>query len=133
MKLNLISPALAAIVGLAIASAPLTASAQSTNAAPMSTSTTGTTAAVAPKAKEKSKSSYTAYSGTLSALDATSVTVTTKKGDLKLMVDSTTMVQVDKKKAEFSSFAVGDKVTGSYATGADGTMTAHSLRKKSTK
>jgi hypothetical protein len=137
MKLNLICSALVATVGLALASAPLTTSAQMTNSAPMSSSgtMTGTSTpmmSAAPSKKEK-KGDYTPYMGTISAMDGSSVTVTTKKGDMKLMVDSSTMVQIDHKKAELSSFATGDKVTGSYMTGSDGTMMAHSLRKKSSK
>jgi hypothetical protein len=86
-----------------------------------------------PAPAAKAKSSYTPYSGTISAIDATSVTVTTKKGDLKLAIDTTTKIEVSHKKAAVTDFAVGDKVTGSYATGADGTLTAHSLHKKAAK
>jgi hypothetical protein len=126
MKITFLTPALVAVLGFALAGAPVTVKAQtSTNAtAPAAPSTTST----------KTKSAFTPYKGTISAIDATSVTVTTKKGDLKLAIDATTTFEVSKKKAAATDFAVGDKVTGSYATGADGTtLTAHSLHKKAAK
>jgi hypothetical protein len=98
---------------------------RSAPAAP-STAPKDTAATTAPKEKP----AYTPYKGAISAIDASSVTVTTKKGDVKLAVDTTTIIEVGKKKAALTDFAVGDKVTGSYATGA---MTAHSLRKKAAK
>ena len=126
MKITFLTPALVAVLGFALASAPVTVKAQTaTNA------TTPAAPSTAPKTKEKSE--FTEYKGTISAIDATSVTVTTKKGDVKLMVDATTKIEVSKKKAAITDFAVGDKVTGSYATGADGSLTAHSLRKKAAK
>jgi hypothetical protein len=127
MKITFLTPALVAVLGLALASIPVTVHAQTaTNAtAPAAPST-------APK-KEKKKSDKTQYEGTLSALDATSATVTTKKGDVKLVIDEKTEFKVNKKAAKATDFAVGDKVTGSYVTGADGTLTAHSIHKKTAK
>jgi len=78
MKITIITPALVAVLGLALAGAPMTSKAQSTNAAP----------AAAP-APAKAKSAFTPYKGKISAIDASSVTVTTKKGDLKLTLDAT--------------------------------------------
>jgi uncharacterized protein YdeI (BOF family) len=135
MKNTFVVTAFAAVLGFALASAPVTVKAQSTNAAPANapaTATTGTsTAAKAPK----KKSSYTQIpkGATISAIDASSVTLTTTKGDLKLAIDDKTGFSVDKKKSAVTDFAVGDKVTGSYATNADGTFTAHNIRKKTAK
>lgn len=123
MKIITLSSALAAILGLALACAPVTSHAQSTNA-PSATTATGTTT------PSKKKSKYTQYAGTLKALSAASATVTTKTGDITLTIDSTTNFHVNKKKAASTDFAVGDSVTGSYAKNADGTLTAHSLNKK---
>jgi hypothetical protein len=123
MKFTFLTPALVAVLGLALASVPVTLQAQTA---------TNATAPAAPSTatKTKEKSQYTPYKGSISAMDTTSVTVTTDKGDVKLALDPTTIIQVNKKKAAATDFAVGDKVTGSYTTGADGTLTAHSLRKK---
>jgi Cu/Ag efflux protein CusF len=122
MKINILSSALAAILGLALIGT--TVNAQSTNAAPATSTATSAT---------KEKGDFTPYKGKVSAVDASSVTVTTASGDLKLVVDDTTKVQIAKKKAAITDFAVGDAVTGSYTKNADGTLTAHSLRKKAAK
>ena len=123
MKINILSSALAAILGLALIGTT-TVKAQATATAP-------TTPAAA--SATKSKGDFTPYKGKVSAVDASSVTVTTSSGDLKLAVDDTTKIQVAKKKAAITDFAVGDAVTGSYTKNADGTLTAHSLRKKAAK
>jgi len=122
MKITLLSSALVAIVGLAFIGAPVIASAQTT---------TNATAPAAP-AKEKKKSDYTQIpkGAKISSIDATTVTITTTKGDVKLLIDATTGFEVNKKKATAADFAAGDEVTGSYKTAADGTNTAHNLRKK---
>jgi len=129
MKLSIITPALVAVLGFALASAPATVQAQ-TSTAPAAAPAPAPAATPAPAVAPKTKSAYTTYKGTISAIDATSVTVTTAKGDIKLAIDATTKIEVSHKKAAATAFAVGDKVTGSYTTGADGTLTAHSLRKK---
>jgi hypothetical protein len=79
------------------------------------------------------KTKPTSYAGTLTALDASSVTVTGTRRTLILAVATTTIIQKDGKTATLADFAVGDKVTGSYTTDATGAMTAHSLRKKTPK
>jgi hypothetical protein len=126
MKITRLTPVLATVLGLALASIPATVHAQTaTNAtAPAAPST-------APK-KEKKKSEYTQFpkDAAITAIDATSVTLSSAKGPLTLAIAAETKIEVNKKKAAVTDFAVGDKVTGSYATGADGTLTAHSLRKK---
>jgi len=128
MKITLLTPALMAILGLALAGAPVTAQAQtSTNA--VTTAAPAATPTPAPVKKTKP----TSYAGTLTALDASSVTVTGTKRTLILAVATTTIIQKDGKMATLADFAVGDKVTGSYTTDATGAMTAHSLRKKTPK
>ncbi len=124
MKNIVLSSALVAVLGFALASAPVTAQAQSTNA------TSATAPATAPVKKAKSKSAFTQYKGTLKAISDTSATVTTATGDITLAIDKTTTFKVAKKKAAATDFAVGDAVTGSYATNPDGTFTAHSIHTK---
>jgi hypothetical protein len=121
---NILIPAFVAIVGLALIGAPVTAQAQtSTNAtAPAAPST-------APKVKEK-KAAKVEYKGSITAIDATSVTVANSKKTLTLALTPTTKFKKDKVTATAADFAVGDKVTGSYTTDASGAMTAASLYKK---
>ena len=127
MKNTFAVTALAAVLGLALAGVPVTLKAQSTNAAPAP----ATAPATSTTAKASKKTKYTQYSGTLKTLDAASAVVTTKSGDITLAIDATTTFHVNKKKAAATDFAVGDSVTGSYATGADGTtLTAHTINKK---
>ncbi len=130
MKHIFTSSALVAVLGFVLAGAPVSVHAQSTNAAPATASTDTSTPPAATPKKKKGKSQFTAYTGTLKALSDTSATVTTSKGDITLAIDATTKFQVAKKAAKASDFAVGDAVTGSYATGADGSLTAHSIHKK---
>jgi hypothetical protein len=120
MKNTLLTSALVAILGLAFVGAPLTASAQSTNAP----------AATPTKAKKAAK---TPYKGSITAIDASSVTVASKEKTLTLTLAATTKYAVDKKPATAADFAVGDAVTGSYMTDATGAMTAASLHKKTAK
>ena len=124
MKHNFLITALVAIVGFAFIGAPLKA--QSTNA-PADTSST------APK-KEKKKSDKIQYAGSITAIDASSITVATTKKTLTLAIAPTTKFATkDGKKltpATAADFAVGDAVTGSYSTDASGTLTAASVHKK---
>ena len=126
MKINHLIPAFAAILGLAVASAPVKA--QTTNAAP----------AAAPAAAKATKTKPTSYAGSITAISATSLTVQTKKDSLVLAIGADTKfatIGADKKKtpAQASDFAVGDNVTGSYTKGADGSLTANSVHKKAAK
>ena len=132
MKNTFITSALVAVLGFALASAPVTIKAQTT---PTQTTAATTTGSTTPSKPAKKKSAYTPFpkGSTISAIDATSVTLKTAKGDLKLAIDAKTGFQVDKKKAAATDFAVGDAVTGSYSTGDDGSMTAHNVRKKTAK
>lgn len=116
---NLLITALVAIVGLAFVGAPVHAQAPATAPAPAAK-------------KEHKKSDFTQFpkGAKLSAIDATSATITTAKGDVKLVIDATTGFEVDKKKATAADFAAGDEVTGSYKVNADGTNAAHNIRKK---
>jgi len=132
MKNIIVAPAFAAVLGLALACAPVTLKAQTT---PTSTPAATSTGSTTPSKPAKKKSAYTPFpkGAKISAMDATSITLTTTKGDLKLAIDDKTGFAVDKKKSAATDFAVGDVVTGSYATNADGTFTAHNVRKKTAK
>ena len=124
MKITFLTPALVALLGLALAGAPVTAQAQSTN----STIASAPTSTAAP-AKVK-KSTKTPYTGSITAIDATSVTVASTKKTLTLAITPKTTFKKDKATATIADFAVGDQVTGSYSTDAAGAMTANSLHKK---
>jgi hypothetical protein len=121
MKITFLTPALVAILGLALASVPVTAQAQtSTNAA--------------PSAPAKVKSTKpTEYRGSITAIDASSVTVASSKKTLTLAIAATTTFLKDGKTATLADFAVCDKVSGSYTKDATGAMTAYSLHKKTPK
>ena len=125
---NLLITALVAIVGFAFIGAPVTAQAQTaTNA------TAPAAASTAPKVKEKGekkKSDKTPYSGSITAIDASSLTVASTKKTLTLAIAPTTTFKKDKAAATVADFAVGDKITGSYTTDASGAMTAASIHKK---
>jgi hypothetical protein len=125
MKLNLHSPALVAILGLALTSLPITLHAQTPATAPAP-------AADTPSTTSTKKSKPTEYQGTLTAIDTTAntVSVTSTAKVLTLAITPKTTIQKNKKTAKLADFAVGDSVTGSYTTDASGTLTAHSLRKK---
>jgi ribosomal protein S1 len=126
MKITLLTSALAAIVGFAFIGAPVTASAQ--------TATNATAAAApstAPKTKEKKKSDKTQYEGSITAIDASSLTVATSKKTLTLAITPKTTFKKDKAAATAADFAVGDKVTGSYSTDSTGALSAASVHKKS--
>jgi hypothetical protein len=119
MKIPLLTPALVAILGLALAGAPVITQADtSTNSAP-------DTSAPAPVKAKK-----TPFKGSITAIDAASVTVVSKEKTLTLAITPKTTFKKDKAPATLADFAVGDKVTGSYSTDASGAMTANSLHKK---
>jgi len=131
MKITLLTPALAAILGLALVSAPVTTHAQTTTATP------APAAATTPAPK---KAKPTPYNGSLTAIDTTANTVTvesTSKKDgvktLTLAITPTTKFENAKKPATLADFVVGDKVTGSYVKNADGSLAAFSLHKGMTK
>jgi hypothetical protein len=127
MKITLLTPAFAAILGLALVGASITAHAQtSTNAAPAAPVSTS----MPPKVKKMTK---TPYEGSITAMDASSITVTTTKATLTLAITPKTTFKKDKVKATLADFAVGDKVTGSYTTDATGAMSAASVHKKTPK
>jgi len=124
MKITLLTPALVAILGLALAGAPITAQAQtSTNSAPA-------TAAAASTPAKVTKTAKIAYRGSITAIDATSVTIANTKKTLTLAITPKTKFKKDKVVATVADFAVGDKVSGSYSTDATGAMTANTLYKK---
>jgi len=112
MKSSLLKSALVAVVGLALC-APLALNAQ-------------TTPAAAPAASTKA-AKPTSYKGVVKSVDASSLVVTTKTGDLTLAVAATTKVKNDDKKADITAITVGEKVTGSYTKDDTGAMTAYSV------
>ncbi len=136
MKRTLLTSAFAAILGLALAGAPLTVQAQTTPAAPVTTAAPATTPAPATssaKPAKVKKADAKEYKGSLTAVDPATETVTiqvSKKKTLTLAVASTTKIKKDKKPATLADFTVGDKVTGSYTTDATGKLTAKSLSTK---
>jgi hypothetical protein len=124
MKISLFTPALVAILGLALAGAPVTAQAQtSTNSAPA-------TAAAASTPAKVTKTAKVPYKGSITAIDASSVTVANTKETLTLAITPKTTFKKDKVVATLADFAVGDKVTGSYTKDATGALTANSIHKK---
>jgi hypothetical protein len=132
MKNTLITSALVAILGFALAGVPVTAQAQTP--APATTTASPDATATAPvKAKKAKKTAPVAYKGSITAIDASSVTVAGTSKTLTLAIAPTTKYLKDKKTATLADFAVGDAVTGSYTTDATGAMTAYSLHKKSAK
>src|ERR1700683_3487965 len=123
MKNTLLTSAVVAIVGLALVGAPVTAQAQTPATTPASTST--------PSSKKKSAD--TPYKGSITAIDASSVTVASTSKTLTLAITPKTKFKKDKAKATAADFAGGDAVTGSYTTDDSGALTAVSLHKKSAK
>jgi hypothetical protein len=85
---------------------------------------TSTPSATAPAASAKK----IPYKGTISAVDATAMTITIKgaKGDMMMAVTPATKY---KGGTSLADFAVGDKVTGSYTKDDGGKMTAASIHK----
>jgi hypothetical protein len=118
MKITLLTPALAAILGLALAGVPMTSQAQTSTNAP---------AATAPAPTKPTR-----FGGTITAIDASSVTVANKEKTRTLAITPETVFKIGKDPATLADFAVGDKISGSYFTDASGAMTAKSLRKRAT-
>ncbi len=109
MKLNFLILALAATLGFSLA---CPAHAATTTTAPVMT---------APAVKK------TPYKGTITAIDASSVSVKTATASLTLAIAPTTKYKGGKSAADFK---VGDTVSGSYTTDDAGKTTAYSLHKK---
>jgi hypothetical protein len=126
MKLTLPSQALAAILGLALAGAPLTTHAQTTSTTTSTTSMTSTTSTpTAPKPKMTR--------GLVTAVDAAGSTISVENktdGTRTFSIASTIKITKDKKPATLADFAVGDKVYITYTTDASGTLTATKLSGK---
>ncbi len=133
MKLTTLTSALAAVLGLIIATAPVTAHAQAT----ATTTPTGTTTAPAKTKKAKSDNTQIPKGSTITSIDASSVVLKTASGDLTLAVTATTKFEFGTSHkntpATAADFAAGDKVTGSYIKNADGTNALATLRKKAAK
>lgn len=121
MKLTLLTPALAAILGLALASAPLPTHAQT------DTTTADTSSAPAKPTKA---------SGTLTAVDTSGNTITVDNktdGTRTFSIASTAKLTKDKKPVTLADFTVGEKVYISYTTDASGTLTATRVSQKAPK
>jgi hypothetical protein len=121
MKLTLITPALVAVLGLALAGTSTYAQTSTNAVSTASTSSSTTTSTVTAK--------KTPYKGTLTAINTTANTITVQgaKATITLSITPTTKY---KGGAALSDFAVGDAVTGSYTKDDSGVMTAFSLHKK---
>lgn len=137
MKMNLTTSALVAILGLALASVPFTAQAQtSTNAT--TTATTAPTAATTTKPAAAKKAAKTQYKGSITAISATSVTVASTEKTLTLAITPSTKFGVKSAKKDYTAatqadFAVGDAITGSYSTDGTGALVANTIHKKAAK
>jgi hypothetical protein len=125
MKSSLLKLALAALV----VCAPVALHAQTDTTNPIATSPVKSPEASTASTKVKK----TAYSGTVKSIDASSIVVTTSKGDMTFAISAATKVKVDKKTAALTAVTAGEKVTGSYMKNADGTMTAASIHATSAK
>ena len=126
MKINILTPALWAILALTLACAPVTVQAQTSTNSPVAS-------APAPAGPTATKPAKTPYEGTVTAIDKTSVTVATATGPLTLAITGTTKLAKDRIHAKTTDFAVGDKVTGHYVTDATGALSASSLYTKTPK
>jgi hypothetical protein len=125
MKSSLLKSALVAVVGLALC-APVALQAQTNAVNPIATSPV-----VNPQASTSStKAKKTPYKGTVKSIDASSLVVTTAKGDLTLAIAPTTKVLVNKKAAAVTDITVGETVTGSYTKDDTGALTAASIHTK---
>ena len=124
MKLTLLTPALAAILGLALASAPLPTHAQTTT----NTASTAASSTVSTKSKKAS--------GTLTVIDTAGNTISVENktdGTRTFAIASTIKITKDGKAATLADFAVGDKVYVAYTKDVSGMLTATRLSKKTPK
>jgi hypothetical protein len=121
MKITLLTPALVAILSLAFVTTSVKA-ADTTTTAPAAAATTPVS----------TKVNKVPYKGTITAISATSVTISGKE-TLTLAIDDKTKFAVSKKKATAADFAVGDAITGSYTKDDAGALTAASIHKKAAK
>jgi hypothetical protein len=132
MKITLPITALAAVLGLALAGAPVTVQAQTSTTAPATTApaTTAPATTAAAPATAPAKAKPTRFGGILTAVDTTgnTITITDKtKAARTFSIAPTTKITKDKKPATLADFTVGEKVGGSYSTDATGAMTATTL------
>jgi ABC-type Fe3+-hydroxamate transport system substrate-binding protein len=127
MKLTLLTPALVALLGLALASSNVHA--QTTTTPPPGTQTMPANTTSAPSTKTAGKQQF---GGTVTAVDAASNTVSvhSKKHDVVVSVDASTKL---KGFTAIGDVAVGDKVSGTYETDGSGKMMALSLSKRQPK
>jgi phage baseplate assembly protein gpV len=123
MKTILSTSALAAILSLALVGTSAQAQTPTTTPAPSTTS---------PAPAKVKKSGKIEYKGTVTAIDPSAKTITVQgsKATITLSIASTTTFKKDGKPATLEDFTVGEKVTGSYAKGATGVLTACSVHTK---
>jgi hypothetical protein len=112
----------------AVLCAPVAVQAQTDTTNPIATSPVQSPA---PAKSVKAKTGKIPYRGTVKSIDASSIVVTTSKGDMTFAIDAKTKVAVDKKKAAVTAVTAGEMVTGSYMKDASGNMTAASIHAKS--
>jgi hypothetical protein len=126
---HIIITALAAIAGLALSCTAVTAQTTITTTAPAATTQDTAPATVTSSSKAKK----IMYTGSVTAVDATSITVqgAASKPPLTLMITSAT--KFSKGATALTDIAVGDHVSGSYTKDASGVLTAASVHKKAAK
>jgi ribosomal protein S1 len=126
MKTSLLNSALVAVSVLALC-APVALHAQTNTTNPIATAPVKNPPMATTATSSSKKMAKTPYKGTVKSIDATSLVVTTTKGDETLAIDPKTKFTADKKKAAATDITVGEKVTGSFCKNDDGTMTAASV------
>ncbi len=120
MKITVPLTALAAFLGLALASLPVNAQ----------TTSSATTSSTTAPAKPKTAKPTTSYDGTLTAIDPSGASITVTGTKRTLVMAVTPKTKFRKEAPALSDFKVGDKVTGSYTKDASGALTAFSIHKK---
>jgi Domain of unknown function (DUF5666) len=123
---HIIIPALAAIAGLALSCTAVSAQTTNTMTAPAATTQDTAPATVTSSSKAKKIT----YTGSVTAVDATSITVqgAASKPPMTLMITAAT--KFGKGATALTDIAVGDHVSGSYTKDDSGVMTAASVHKK---
>jgi hypothetical protein len=116
----------------AVASAPTAAAAASTAPATTPAQTAASDAATATKpatttaaTATPAKAKKTHFSGTVTAVDATSITIKTRTFTV---TSATTITDSTGAASTLSAVTVGTKVSGSYEKAADGSMTALTIK-----
>jgi hypothetical protein len=117
---NVIKFTTLSLLAAALVATPLLSRAQDT-----STNAPAATGTNAPAVKIK-KNGALPFHGKLAAVDASAGTFTV--GTLDLTITSKTKITTNSVPATLADFKVGDNVTGAYKKGADGKLSATSLK-----